>query len=138
MPKSFFQLYLRCQFIGWSSVLLNLVGFSYLITKRLSGPVIWYSLVFCLAGLLVLIPWANIYWLHFHIILRRKLRLEEHRLELLLKEKELSATEPSVAIEFIAGSLDRIGSLIDEDPASAREGINTFSRMLQKGRLKTD
>jgi hypothetical protein len=59
-------------------------------------------------------------------------------LKLLLKEKELSAADPPVDIDLITGSLDRIRSLIDEDPVSAREGINTFSNMLRKGRLRTD
>jgi hypothetical protein len=210
MTKSFSQLYLRCQLIGWSSVLLNLIGINYLIAIRLTGSVIWYSLIFCLAGLLtthllrsfirrrhyrelpirqalprlllatmaaavigsilefaairssmtitqlprwlthqnvfvgtfqyliVFIPWTIIYYFHFYIILRRKLSLEDRQLQLLLKEKELSAAEPPVDIDFLTSSLDRIRSLIDQDPDSARSGINTFSNILRKGRLKTD
>jgi hypothetical protein len=210
MTRSFSQLYLRCQLIGWSSVLLCLIGVNHFVTKRPSGSYIWYSLIYCLAGLLatqllrnfirrrhyrelpirqalprvllatmaaavigsvlefaairswmtithpprwfthqnifagtfqfllVLIPWTIIYCLHFYIILRRKLSLEDRQLQLLLREKELSAAEPPVDVDFITGSLDRIRSLIDEDPVSAREGINTFSQILRKGRLKTD
>ncbi len=88
--------------------------------------------------LIVLIPWTTLYWLHYYIRLRRKLSLDGRRLELLLREKELSADGPPVDIDFISGSLDRIRSLIDEDPDNARASINTFSRMLRKGRLKTD
>jgi len=210
MARSFSQLYLRCQLIGWSSMLVWLIGSASFLTNRLSGTVVLFQLVFCLAGLsathllrnfirgrryrelpfrqswprlllatvtaafigsllsiigirslatitspprwathqnifactieylIVLIPWTTIYCLHFHILLRRKLSLKGHRLELLLKEKELSAAEPPVDIDFITGSLDRIRSLIDEDPGSARAGINTFSQILRKGRLKTD
>jgi hypothetical protein len=208
MTRSFSQLYLRCQLIGWSTVLVNLIGFNYLLVNRLPGSVIWHSVIFCLAGLLathllrsfirrrhyrelpirqalprillataagaligsvaetvpirswipilhplrwsqdvfahaieyliVFIPWATIYCLHFYIMLRRKLNLEDRQLHLLLKEKELSAVEPPVDIAFITGSLDRIRSLIDEDPGGAREGINTFSNMLRKGRLRPD
>jgi len=208
MTRSFSQLYLRCQLIGWSMVLLNLIGVNYLIVNRLSGSVVWYSLIFCLGGLLatqllrsfirrrhyrelpirkalprillataaaaligsaletvpirlwipilnpprsaqdvfahaieyliVFIPWTTIYCLHFYISLRRKLNLEDRQQQLLLQEKELSAAEPPVDIDFITGTLHRIRSLIDEDPVSAREGINTFSQILRKGRLKTD
>jgi len=191
-------------------MLVWLIGSSYFARIRLSGSVVWFQLVFCLAGLsathllrnfirrrhnlelpirqalprlllatvaaavigsllsiavirslatiirppqwiahqnifadiprylLVLIPWTTIYWLHFHILLRRKLSLDGRRLELLLKEKELSSNDPPVDVDYITDSLDRIRSLIEEDPPGARARINTFSQILRKGRLKTD
>jgi hypothetical protein len=168
-----------------------LIGSGSFLTNRLSSTVVWFQLVFCLAGLsathllrnfirgrryqelpfrqawprllLATVTAAFIGSLLFVIAIRSwamiappprwasrqnifactieyliVLSLEGHRLELLLKEKELSATEPPVDIDFITGSLDRIRSLIDEDPGSARAGINTFSQILRKGRLKTD
>jgi two-component system, LytTR family, sensor kinase len=210
MARSFPQLYLRCQLIGWSSVLVWLIGMGLFVPKHFSGSFIWFQLIFCLAGLLashllrnfirrhryrelpfrqalprlllatvaaavigsvlrfaamrysiifihppqwlthqnifadtfgyllVLMPWTTIYCLHFNIMLRQKLNLKDRQLHLLLKQKELSVVEPPVDIDLITGSLDRIRSLIDEDPASAPEGINAFSNMLRKGRLKTD
>jgi two-component system, LytTR family, sensor kinase len=210
MARSFSQLYLRCQLIGWSSVLVWLIGMSHIVGNQPFGKVIWFQLIFCLTGLLTthllrnfirrrhyrelpirkalprlllatvtaavigsvlefaairssmtithpprwlthqnifagtfqyltfFITWTFIYCLHFYIVLRRKLNLEDRQLQLLLKEKELLAAEPPVDVGFITGSLDRIRSLIDVDPDGARAGINTFSHMLRKGRLKTD
>jgi len=210
MTRSFSQLYLRCQLIGWIAVLVWIIGMSQIVGNQPFGKVIWFQLIFCLTGLLtthllrnfirlchyrelpirkalprlllatvtaafigsllefaairslitiipsprwltheniivgtflyliVFVPWTSLYCLHFYIILRRKSGLEDRRLKLLLKEKELSAADPLVDIDLITGSLDRIRSLIDEDPVSAREGINTFSNMLRKGRLRTD
>jgi hypothetical protein len=210
MTRSFSRLYLRCQLIGWSSMLVWLIGTSYFARILLPGSGIWLQVVFCLTGLpathllrnfirrrryrelpcrqawprlllatviasfigsllsfaairslatftpaplwmthqnifagtiqylMVFIPWTTIYWLHFYILLRRKLSLDGRRLELLLKEKELSAADPPVDVDYITGSLDRIRSLIDENPDGARAGISTFSQILRKGRLKTD
>jgi hypothetical protein len=210
MARSYSRLYLRCQVIGWSSMLVWLIGINHVAFNRHSGSDIRIQLVFCLAGLsathilrnfirrhsyrdlpfrqalprlllatvtaaaagsllsiaaiwslaaiirtpgwaasqnifttaiqylIVLIPWTILYWLHFYIRLRRKLSLDGSRLELLLKEKELSADGPLVDIDFITGSLDRIRSLIDENPDNARASINKFSRILRKGRLKTE
>ena len=88
--------------------------------------------------LILFIPWTTIYCLYFYIQRRQQETLEKKRLELLLKEKELSAEGQVVDIDFLVGYLDRIRSLIDEDPGSARAGITAFSHLLRKGQLKTD
>ena len=87
-----------------------------------------------------LIPWTTIYCLYFYTQRHRKETLEKKRFELLLKEKELSAaaTGQLVDIDDLIGTLDRIRSLIDNDPAGARAGITAFSHLLRKGQLKTD
>jgi hypothetical protein len=210
MARPFSSLYIRCQLIGWSSMLVWLIGTSHFAGIPLSGSLIWFQLIFCLAGfptthllrnfirrhryrdlplhqalprlllstvtaavigsfvsiaatrsmaaitpssrlithqnifagtcqyLIVFIPWTTLYWLYYYIRLRRKLSLDGRRLELLLREKELSASDQPVDVDYITDSLDRIRSLIDESPDRARAGINTFSQMLRKGRLKTD
>jgi len=88
--------------------------------------------------LLLLIPWTTIYCLYFYTQHHRKETLEKKRLELLLKEKELSAAGRLVDIDDLISTLDRIRSLIDNDPAGARAGITAFSHLLRKGQLKTD
>jgi len=99
---------------------------------------VYYNIIFVLAYLLLFIPWTTLYCLYFYIQQRQQETIGKKRLELLLKEKELSATGPVVDIDFIIGSLDRIRTLIDDDPGSARAGITAFSHLLRKGQLKTD
>jgi len=88
--------------------------------------------------LLLFIPWTIIYCFYGYIQRHPKEQLERQRRELLRREKELSATGPVVDVDFIIGSLDRIRTLIDDDPGSARAGITAFSHLLRKGQLKTD
>jgi hypothetical protein len=84
------------------------------------------------------IPWTTLYCLYFYIQRRQQAAIEKKRLELLLKEKELSTDGKVVDIDDLIDTLDRIRSLIDNDPGRARAGITAFSHLLRKGLLKTD
>jgi hypothetical protein len=88
--------------------------------------------------IMVITPWAIIYYGYDCIQKNKRHDLENKRLECLLQEKESSAERPAVDIDFITGALNNIQSMIDENPGRSRDEITAFSQLLRKGYLKPD
>jgi LytS/YehU family sensor histidine kinase len=82
------------------------------------------------------ISWTLIYWGYYYAGRTQMEELEKLRLESMLKETEGQARVSVVDIDFITGSLQRIQSLIDENPSRSRAEITEFSNLLRNGFLK--
>ena len=109
-------------------------------TSAKVGHSSWLSRIFA-TGFeysILFLPWTIIYCLYYHVQKAQQKNAEIQRLELLLKEKSATAGDAAVNIESITRSLDRIRSLIDEDPAGARTEITAFSLLLRTGYLKVN
>jgi hypothetical protein len=85
----------------------------------------------------VLSPWLIIYFGIHQIRHTRENTKRIQRLEDLVKKHESPDTGPVIEPEDLTGELDRIRSLIDTDPDSARREITIFSRLLRSGHLKS-
>ena len=86
---------------------------------------------------LVILPWLILYVMIHQIRYARENTKRKEHLEHLVKEQQSPTAGPVIDLEDLTGALDRIRSLIDTDPNSARREITTFSRLLRSGHFKS-
>ena len=94
-------------------------------------------LAYILDYTLVISPWLILYVMIHQIRHTRRNTKRIQHLEHLVKEQQSSVSGPAIDIEDLTATLDRIRSLIDQDPKSARREITIFSRLLRSGHLKS-
>jgi two-component system, LytTR family, sensor kinase len=124
------------------SLLRLLFGFVAALTFAALIRTLIFSHTPLFAGLIefsfLITPWLLIYALYHLIIASRNKTLEKQRLELLLKSRQEAAARSSIDMTSLTQTLDRLRTLIEQDPDQARAGITAFSQLLRTSYLKTE
>jgi two-component system LytT family sensor kinase len=84
-----------------------------------------------LGGGLFFTIWSLIYLTYHYVMSTQRERLNQVKLEALVKELELKTIKAHINPHFIFNALNSIRALIDENPARARNAVTELSQLLR-------
>jgi hypothetical protein len=85
---------------------------------------------------LLVAPWALLYWGHRVMVRNTQQASELRRLHWQLEQMQTRASELGISMDQLLVEIGRIKPLIDENPSQARSEITAFSRLLREGYLE--
>lgn len=86
--------------------------------------------------LLLLLPWTGIYFIYHYIQKSRQQCVRARELKQRIAVMQQQCEESGTDMEGIMVTLQRISSLIEEDPGRSREEITEFSKLLRSGYMR--
>jgi sensor histidine kinase YesM len=89
----------------------------------------WFR--YWMGSLLYFVIWSLLYFTYHYVRSTQKQRMNQIRLEALVKELELKTIKAHINPHFIFNALNSIRALVDENPARARTAITELSHLLR-------
>lgn len=133
-PKESIRLLLAIFFTTGLATAFKTLGFYYFRPYFEITPVKLF-LLYPTDYLLLIVPWMLLYWGYRFVLRGRAQARERRRLEWRLQEMQTRARELGISMEGLMDEMGRILPLIEKDPASARNEITAFSRLLREAYL---
>lgn len=87
--------------------------------------------------MLYLTIWSLLYFVYHYVVNNQRQKLNEVRLETVIKELELKTIKAHINPHFIFNALNSIRALVEENPERARNAITQLSQLL-RGSMNAD
>ena len=89
----------------------------------------WFRIL--MGSLLIFTVWGLLYYTYHYVSSTQRQRINQIRLETLVKELELKTIKAHINPHFIFNALNSIRALVDENPMRARTAITELSQLLR-------
>ena len=89
----------------------------------------WFSIL--MGSLMIFTVWSLLYYTYHYVTSTQRQRINQIRLETLVKELELKTIKAHINPHFIFNALNSIRALVDENPEGARTAITQLSQLLR-------
>jgi two-component system, LytTR family, sensor kinase len=89
----------------------------------------WFSIL--MGSLMIFTVWSLSYYTYHYVTSTQRQRINQIRLETLVKELELKTIKAHINPHFIFNALNGIRALVDENPGRARTAITQLSQLLR-------
>ncbi|TAD91715.1 MAG: sensor histidine kinase, partial [Bacteroidetes bacterium] len=89
----------------------------------------WFSIL--MGSLMVFTVWSLLYYTYHYVSSTQRQRINQIRLETLVKDLELKTIKAHINPHFIFNALNSIRALVDENPEGARTAITQLSQLLR-------